>query len=333
MIAGIMGRIGPFAGALLVWLTGVIRNDSLEETIMRTNMKTTLLAALLLLLTTAQAAAPGLRVGGRTIGDAAHIADIKKLGFDFAEISLHKVTPLTDEQFAQLRAEVKKINLPVLVGAYILASEVPTVGPQIDPAKQLESARLHLGRAQQLGVKLVTFGGVRVPPGFTREKSFKQMIGFVRRIAPEAKRHGITLAVQPVINDGKALVNTVAGALRVVEGAKQPNFGICFELYHMLQVKEGPDAIRQAGKHLKHVKISNPARDLPLDPKEYDYAAFFTALGEIGYDGTVSIYSAPSGPDAVTKPAFLERAPQSLAFVRQMAAQYVNPTRAKRAAR
>lgn len=297
---------------------------------MRVTMQTMLLPALLLSLITVQAAAPGLRIGGRTIGDAAHIADIKKLGFDFAEISLHKIVPLTDEQFATLRDGIKKLNFPVPIGAYIISSDVPMVGPEVDPAQQLASARLHLGRAQQLGIKLITFSGIPVPKGFTRDEAFKQMIDFVRRIAPEANKHGITLAVQPVINDGKALVNTVADALRVVEGARQSNFGICFELYYMLTVKEGPDAIRQAGQHLKHIKLSNPARDLPLDPQEYDYVALFTALGEIGYDGLVTIYSAPSGPDAVTKPAFLERAPKSLAFVRQMAAQYVKAPRAKR---
>jgi hypothetical protein len=57
----------------------------------------------------------------------------------------------------------------------------------------------------------------------------------------------------------------------------------------------------------------------PLDEGEYDYAAFFGALNAIPYDGLITIYADGKGGDGVFTPKFVDKAPRSLAFVRQLA--------------
>lgn len=300
-------------------------------------MKRTVPIALFLLLTAAANAAASDRVvvGNRTIPAPEHLDSLKRAGFDYAELGLERISKMSAEDFSRLREHAKKINLPIPVGAYLLPSDVPITGPKIDKAKQMEVARARLNLAAQLGMKMVIFGSGNVPEGFSREEAFKQLVDFTRRAAPEAAAKGIVLVLVPLQRErsefavGSNFINTVGDALSVVEAAKQPNVGMCVDLYHMARNNEDPRAVRAAGKHLRHVMLSNPqGRAMPLDAREYDYASFFTALGEINYQGLVTIFA--MGVDGVETQSYANRAPKAIVFVRQIAAQHVKARSAGR---
>ena len=60
--------------------------------------------------------------------------------------------------------------------------------------------------AKELGLKIIVFGsgGARkVPEGFSQDEAYKQLVEFAKRIAPEAKKRGIVVAVEPLRSSTK----------------------------------------------------------------------------------------------------------------------------------
>jgi sugar phosphate isomerase/epimerase len=68
--------------------------------------------------------------------------------------------------------------------------------------------------------------------------------------------------------------------------------------------------LRQAGRHLRHVHLANPAnkRTYPMDDQESNYASFFQVLKDIGYRGGLSVHASTS--------SFATDAPCAIAFLR-----------------
>ena len=60
------------------------------------------------------------------------------------------------------------------------------------------------------------------------------------------------------------------------------------DLYHFWREEEPLERIYQYGPYIRHIHIAEPTRrDFLRSDDEYDYAPFFRALREIGYDGAV----------------------------------------------
>jgi len=288
-----------------------------------------LLAALLSLCAAMDAAASDVAVGARAKPSIEHLDAVKKAGFDYVELGLENTAKLSESELQRLREHaVRKLSLPILAGAYLLPASVPITGPQVDEAEQMKFVRARLELAARLRMSLVIFGSGDAPPGFPRDQAFKQLIDFARRAAVEAAAKRIVLVLQPLQREksefaaGSNFINTVGDALRVVEAVNHPKLGITVDLYHLHRAGEKPDALRAAGKRLRHVMISNPdGRRLPMAAGEYDYAGFFAALRKIDYRGLVTVFA--MGTDGVDTQSYAERAPGSIAFVRQAAARPV----------
>src|SRR5262245_52533671 len=142
-------------------------------------------------------AAPKIKVGYCTDD----LEKAKAKGFDYVELGVRNFAKLSDEEFAKLLEKHKAVGIPTPVGNVFLPNEMKVVGPEIDKAKQMEYVTKALDRAKQLGLKTIVFGsgGARkVPEGFAKEEAFKQLVEFAKRIAPEAKKRGIVLAVEPL---------------------------------------------------------------------------------------------------------------------------------------
>jgi D-psicose/D-tagatose/L-ribulose 3-epimerase len=264
---------------------------------------------------------PGLAVGytGDIKGDA--LEQAKAAGFEFADVDLGGVVALSDEDFAKLVTRVHGLGLPVRGAIHLFPNDLKVVGPGIDKARQGEALARALGRAGQLGAKLVVFGGSasrKAPDGFPADQAFAQLVDFGRRAAIEAKKHGITLVVKAFRKQETNTINSTAEALKLVQAVAHPNFELLVDAYQMALMEEDPAIILQARRHIRLVQIANPAADppgraFPFADAEWDYAGFFRYLVDAGYQGGISIEGrAPGGLAA--------DAPRSIAFVRRLAA-------------
>jgi len=280
-----------------------------------------LLSALLMLPPAGYASGDAL-IGNRAMPSTQHLSAVKLAGFDYVELGLQHIAALSPVEFERLRAEVVRLRLPVHSGAYLLPDDVAVTGPAVDVALQMTHVEQRLERAASLGMRVITFAPMNRPEHVSERAAREQLIDFVRRAAAVAIRHDIVLVLQPLQRQrsdfaiGSNFINTVAEALAIVEAVDHVNVGISVDLYH-LSPTEAPASLRAAGRHLKHVMISNPqGRLLPMQAGEYDYAALVTTLCAIDYRGAITVFA--FGADGVDTQRYAQRAPSSIAFVRSL---------------
>jgi D-psicose/D-tagatose/L-ribulose 3-epimerase len=221
------------------------------------------------------------------------IAVVKSAGFDFLEVALGPVAKMTPEEVQRFREDMRRLGLPIRAANMDMSAKIKQVGPDVDQAKLDEHVQLFLDRAAALGIKTVLLGGAgarKIPDGFPKDKAFAQYVALGKRVAAEADKRGLTVALEPLRREVTNFVNTVPEALAVVRAVNHERFKLSVDVYQMTLEKEPPSILLSAGKELAHVQLSNPnGRSAPLADGEYDYAGLFAVLRRIGYRGVIAL--------------------------------------------
>jgi sugar phosphate isomerase/epimerase len=248
--------------------------------------------------------------GAGAITNFATPEEAKQVGFEYLELALPALLPLSDDDFAKQVARLRGIGLPLLSGYGFLPGNLKVIGPNVDPGEVDRAVRYGLSRAKQLGLSFVMYGNGltttrRVPAGFPRATARKQFLEFIRRAGAEAKKQGITILIEPLPPASTDLINTVAEGLEFVEKVGRPNVQLLVEYSKFVESKEDLSVIRRAAPHIRQVEIENPNGWVyPASVDEADYASFFRALKDGGYRGGFSIHGKPgnvfvTGPRAI----------------------------------
>jgi len=241
----------------------------------------------------------------------------KAVGFDYVELSTSEIAGLSDGDFEQAAAHIRQVGLPVPATNLFLPAALKVTGPDVDREQQMAYVRKAFGRLARLGTQIVVFGSGgarRVPDGFPKDQAFQQLVEFGRRIAPEARARGITIAIEPLRREETNIINSAAEGLTLVNAIGDPNFQLMVDFYHLASEKEDPAIIVRAGEHVRHLHVANPeGRVFPRKVDEYDYAPFFAALRTIGYDKRISVEASTKDlpADAPLAIALLRRGFQS----------------------
>jgi D-psicose/D-tagatose/L-ribulose 3-epimerase len=235
----------------------------------------------------------------------------KAAGFDYLELGTSEIAGLSDAEFEAAVGRVKQVGLPIPVTNLFLPATLKVTGPQIDREQQMTYVRKAFDRLSRLGTEIVVFGSGgarRVPDGFPKADAFTQLVEFGRRIAPEARSRGITVAIEPLRREETNIINSAAEGLELVEAIGDPNFQLMIDFYHLASEKEDPAIVLRARERIRHLHMANPqGRVFPLDWNEYNYAPFFANLRAIGYDKRISV-------EASTKD-FPTEAPRAIALL------------------
>jgi D-psicose/D-tagatose/L-ribulose 3-epimerase len=238
----------------------------------------------------------------------------KAAGFEYAELSTSEIAGLSDADFEQATARLRQVGLPVPVTNLFLPATLKVTGPEIDREQQMAYVKKAFDRLARLGTQIVVFGSGparRVPDRFPKDRAFQQLVEFGRRIAPEARARGITIAIEPLRREETNIINSAAEGLTLVNAIGDPNFQLMVDFYHLASEKEDPAIIARAAEHIRHLHTANPeGRVFPRRWDEYDYAPFFAALRRIGYDKRVSVEASTQDlpADAPLAIALLRRA-------------------------
>jgi sugar phosphate isomerase/epimerase len=256
---------------------------------------------------------PSAGVGIGLCSGVANVAAAKAAGFDYIELGTTEIAQMADADFERVVADVRRIGLPTPVSNLFLPATLKLTGPAIDPAQQLDYVRKAFDRMQRLGTTVIVFGSGgarRVPDGFSHDDGFRQLVEFGKRIAPEARARGITVAIEPLRQQECNIINTAGEGLRLVQAIDDPNFQLMIDFYHLASEHEDPAVVVEARDHLRHLHMANPqGRVFPQQWDEFDYAPFFANLRRIGYSARVSI-------EASTK-ALADEAPRAIALLRR----------------
>jgi D-psicose/D-tagatose/L-ribulose 3-epimerase len=270
-----------------------------------------------------QTAAPlRLRYGVAAFGDVdplKSLETLRALGFDYVEPALSKTLALDPEALASIRARLVSTGIHVeTMNWFLPGSDIKLTGPDVDPAKVRAYVEKSLALAESFGAKVIVFGspGARtVPDGFPREQAWAQLKDFLKTCADviESRGYGMVIGIEALRKPETNIINSIAESSKLAREVNHPKIRIIVDFYHLAFEHEDPAVILQARDLIVHLQIADPReRMFPTsEAGEPRYAAFFSNLRKIGYQGRISI---EANSNDVEKDG---RA--SLAFLKQMA--------------
>jgi len=197
----------------------------------------------------------------------------------------------------EIRSQTQKLGLGVsCVGASFGLPE----GAALDSpdARERNAALTHIERSLAHAASLGANAAYVIPGMDGSREALKRYGDSVAAAAEIAQGHGLTLGIEHF--PGRAL-DTAAATLEFVRAVGHPNLYLLFDSGHIQMRGEDPAAIiRQAGERLGYVHLddNDGVGDLHwslLDGvmTESSLKEIFVALGDIGYDGGVSLELSP----------------------------------------
>jgi D-psicose/D-tagatose/L-ribulose 3-epimerase len=234
-------------------------------------------------------------------------------GFDYVELPLTQMVDLNDKEFFSLEEKVGSSGLKCEACNNFFPASIRLTGNDVDYGKTEAYLDKALGRAAQLGVKVIVLGSPKsknVPEGYPMDKAWSQLVELLRNIDPLVRTRGITIVIEPLCKLESNIINTAAEGLQLAKATDQENIKLLIDYYHLAMEKEDPEIILDAGSYIKHIHFANPAgRVYPIEAED-DYIRFMNLLKRIGYEGRISI-------EAYTKD-FCHDAKRSVEMLRQL---------------
>jgi D-psicose/D-tagatose/L-ribulose 3-epimerase len=244
---------------------------------------------------------------------------IREHGFDGVEVPMFDPAGFPA---AELREAVAANGLECTVCSIIppgrsLISEDPEV-------RRRTRQHLHdsIEVTAEAGARLIDgplYSPVGYLPGRRRTPDeWKWAIDGYRSVTATLEACGVTLAIEPLNRFETYFLNTASDAAALCDAVGHPRVGVAFDTFHAnIEEKNLAGACRLLGAHLKHVQISENDRGTP-GSGHIAWAQLLRALGDLGYDGWLTIES--FGPSlgafsaAVAIWRDIEPSPESIAF-------------------
>ena len=216
---------------------------------------------------------------------------VVRLGFDYIECSVTGVEAMSDGDFSAFRSKVNQSPIKVERLNALFPGTMRLVGPEADHKKIAEYLERAFPRVKALGGSVVVFGSGRsraFPPELPYSAAFRELIHVTHLLGEIAAKHGITVAVEPLNKDETNCINSVREGAMLAGAVDHPFVELLADLYHILKEKEPMENIVSA-KKITHTHIALlEGRAFPTIC-DRDVAAFFGALKQINYNGTMSI--------------------------------------------
>ncbi len=218
-------------------------------------------------------------------------------GFDFVEMGCWALMPdNTHAEFATALTTLKALPIPVEAFNCFIPGALKVVGPDVDLKKVGAYMDVVLRRARETGADVMVFGsgGARnAGPDFPAERAWDQLAQAALLAGETAARHGVTVVMEPLCKKACGYFRRVDQGVELVDRVGHPNLKLLTDLYHFTDADEPLDDIVKAGNRLAHVHLATPSLPETAAGEAYDFAGFFQALREAGYDGRVSVEDNP----------------------------------------
>ena len=149
--------------------------------------------------------------------------------------------------------------------------------------------------ASALGADLLC-GPMAVPVGELRgrgftDQEFDTCVRSLQDVGAVASDEGVTLALEPLNRFETFMLNTVQDGVRLMNAVDHPSVGLLLDTFHMhIEEKSTPDAIRRAGRHIRHFHCSENDRG-SVGSGQVDWSGTFQALADVEYGGWLVVES------------------------------------------
>jgi len=217
---------------------------------------------------------------------------IKSWGFDGVEIS---ITQPSAFPVAAVRKAAEANGLECTVCSILLDGLSFATDDTGMRRKTLAHMKDVIQAAADLGATILG-GPLYSPVGYLTGRrrngdEWKRAVESYQSLTATLEKNGVTLVIEPLNRFETYFLNTAADLRALCEAVNHPNFGGVLDTFHAnLEEKDTGQAFRSMGAHLKHVQISENDRGIP-GSGHVEWDSVFTALGDIGYDGWLTIES------------------------------------------
>ncbi len=211
--------------------------------------------------------------------------DLKKWGYDGAEFPMFDPTV---GDWAKLGKHCDELGLDRTSQTIVSEAANPvSPDPKVRQAA-VEHLKLCVDRTVEVGAKTIAgplYGPVGTLVGRGRtEEEFKRCVGVMRKASEYAATAGIGFSHEPLNRFETYLFNSQQDGLKLVDAVGMPNFGLHYDTFHAhIEQKDVLGTIREAGKRIHHVHISENDRSTP-GAGQVRWQETFQGLKEIGYD-------------------------------------------------
>ena len=231
-------------------------------------------------------------VGGTSPNEVATaISQTKAAGYDLLEFSLHDSHNLDSEatRAALQAAGVRAACSRGLAKDADVSSENPEVVARgADLLHQSLVITHAIGGTVLTGALYSAFGKADAP---LTKKGRDNVVGVLTELAAEAAPLGVTLGLEVCNRYEVNVVNTAHDALLLADDIGSDNLMIHLDSYHMnIEENDFVTPVKELGDRLGYVHVGENHRGY-LGAGHLDFAAFFTALAEIDYRGTLTFES------------------------------------------
>lgn len=109
--------------------------------------------------------------------------------------------------------------------------------------------------------------------------------------------------LEPINRYESRYLNRVVDNVRILDAVAHPHAGLLPDTFHMsIEEADLAEALRSAGKHIRHVHLGDSNRLLPGHGL-LDWPAIFRALVDVHYEGYVNLECSTEGDPSATLPA------------------------------
>ena len=230
---------------------------------------------------------------------AAELGRLRDLGMEGLEVAPSRVWRdtwhgLTAADVSAYRHAVETAGLKV-VGLHSLFFDQPGLGLFKAPEIRRQSLDFleHLSAVcRDLGGRTLIYGSApaRRRGDLPLEDAYAEAIGFFGDLTRRIDGHGTCFCFEPLGPDEADFINSALDALMVVEAVDNPALRIQLDAKALVANGEAEAAtFRAVAPLLVHFHANDPGLAVLGSTGEVDHGAMGRMLGEIGYDGAVSI--------------------------------------------
>jgi len=145
------------------------------------------------------------------------------------------------------------------------------------------------------------FGGPRIPDlspladAIALEKNL--LVELCKELGDCAQEAGALLLLEPLNRYEQHLLRRQSDGVEIIERCGSPDVALISDFFHMhIEETSTPDAIRAAGKHVRHCHLADNTRMEP-GTGDIDYVAGMRALLDIGFSDFMAYECGITGPD------------------------------------
>lgn len=225
--------------------------------------------------------------------------NILKINPDYVEIQASGYANLTDGDFDDVLAKIKKTGIPVNRANVLFVPTLKLIGEEVTPKKEIaEYLERCFTRGEKLGIKTAVFGSGKARSysrEFGRERAREQMLDITGFIGDIASKFGVTVVIEPLNSFETNMITSVKEGAEFCRELNRPCVKLLADSYHMLVDGEKFETLKDYTDVLVHAHIAcgethnRETRYVPEKSDRYGMKRFTDALIQTGVIDSLTI--------------------------------------------